>query len=367
MQRMEQLKNWLNRIFGGALYVLSPASSDASFRRYWRVEMSDPASLKQVASLSLQAPLASSAKHLSLVVMDAPPEHENCAPFVQIAQALRDDGVHTPWIVAQDLSAGFLLLEDCGSQTYLDALAPFGGLIPFDTPALDLVRALFDDAIAALIALQKSPNLRQANLPLYDQALLRRELELFPEWYVKHHLKRELSAAEQQVWQEGTDFLIQNILRQPQVPVHRDFTVRNLMVTAADNPAVLDFQDAVIGAITYDILSLTRDAFLGLGEELVLDLVVRYWEKARAAGLPVAETISDFWYDFEIIGVQRHLKVAGIFARLNYRDGKPKYLAEIPRFISYLLKVCNRYEELRPLGTLIRDLAGVEEKAAYTF
>lgn len=362
MQRHAHLNAWLTQALTDLnftpKYTLTAASSDASFRSYWRAEL----------------------EHTRFIIMDAPPEHEPCKPFVCIANALRKSGVNAPKIFAQDLKQGFLLLEDFGNQTYLDALSPFEGYISFKTPALDLVRALFDDAIDALIQLQTStaffpavsfsaPNDTHQNVGLapYDEACLRREVELFPEWFAAKHLSRPFTDAQRNIWDESMSWLITQILRQAKVPVHRDFIVRNLMVTSEKNPAVLDFQDALFGPISYDIASFSRDAFIEFDDELVLDVVVRYWEKARARGLSVPETIDEFWRDVEWMAVQRHLKVAGIFARLNYRDGKSKYLAEIPRFIQYLLKTCNRYDELRPLGMLIRDIVNIETQAGYTF
>lgn len=343
MSRTSLMQTWLVSVLGHTDFTVAPASSDASFRSYHRVSLP---------------------QGNSFIVMDAPSEHEDCRPFVRIAELLRAAGVNTPRIQAQSLEQGFLLLEDFGSQTYLDVFAPFAGFIPFNNPALPQVRLLLGHAIDSLVALQQADG---SQLPPYDEALLRREVMLFPEWFAAKHLNRPLTEAEQQVWEDGIAILFANITQQAAVPVHRDFTVRNLMLTAEHNPGVLDFQDAVVGPISYDILSLTRDAFIGFDDELVLDCVVRYWEQARKAGLPVPEQIDEFWRDVEWMGVQRHLKVAGIFARLHYRDGKSKYLAEIPRFLDYIRKTCNRYEELRPLGALVRDLAGIEEQVGYTF
>lgn len=345
MTRQDSLELWLANALIDHTFTLTLAAGDASFRRYWRATLEDGS---------------------TRIVMDAPPEHEDCAPFVRIAALLEEAGVNVPTILDQDLALGFLLLEDFGDVTYLNAFAAFDGFIPFNTPALDIVRQLLGDATDSLIALQRLPNAADA-LPAYDAELLTREMRLFPEWLAERHLGQPFTAEQWAVWQQGEQILLNNILKQGQVAVHRDFTVRNLMVTPDHNPGVIDFQDAVYGPISYDILSLTRDAFIGMHDELVLDTVVRYWEKARDAGLPVPESIDEFWRDFEWMGVQRHLKVAGIFARLHYRDGKTKYLTEIPRFLDYIRKTCNRYEELRPLGTLVRDLSGIQEETSYTF
>ncbi len=267
--------------------------------------------------------------------MDAPPEHEDCRPFVRVAALLRAAGLNTPQVLAQDLESGFLLLTDLGTTTYLKALN--------DANADELFR----DAIDALLRLQLAS--RTGELPPYDEALLRRELGLFPEWYVARHLGIELDAGQQQTLAEMTALIVANNLAQPAVYVHRDYMPRNLMVTEP-NPGVLDFQDAVFGPITYDVVSLFRDAFVSWDEERVLDWTVRYWEKAKRAGLPVNADFGEFYRDFEWMGLQRHLKVLGIFARINYRDGKAGYLKDTPRFVHYVRTVCERYSALTPLA-----------------
>jgi hypothetical protein len=244
--------------------------------------------------------------------------------------------------MAQDLDQGFLLLSDLGTRSYLQELNPGNAA------------ALFTDATDALLRWQLAT--RAGELPPYDEALLRREMNLFPEWYVAKHLKKELSNAQKESLENIFRLLVQSALAQPVVYVHRDYMPRNLMV-CEPNPGVLDFQDAVLGPITYDMVSLVRDAFLSWEEERVLDWSARYWQKAKAAGLPVAPEFGEFWRAFEWMGLQRHLKVLGIFARINYRDGKPKYLQDTPRFIDYAVSVSRRYRELAPLGRLLDEIA----------
>ncbi|GAB1413983.1 MAG: phosphotransferase [Burkholderiales bacterium] len=331
MQRLELVHQWLAGLFPGRPLTIAPASADASFRRYFRVSFDDGS---------------------SRIVMDAPPEHEDCRPFVKVAGLLHGAGVHAPEILAQDLARGLLLLSDLGSTAYIDALNDGNA------------DALFRDALDALVKWQLAS--RPDALPPYDEALLRRELGLFPEWYVARHLGTPL-ATEQQAALEGVQAtLLRNLLAQPCVFVHRDYMPRNLMV-CEDNPGVLDFQDAVYGPISYDVISLFRDAFLGWEEERIIDWSVRYWEKARRAGLPVEGDFGDFYRNLEWMGLQRHLKVLGIFARLNYRDGKPKYLADTPRFVGYVRHVATRYAPLAPLARLLDELELRAPQVGYTF
>jgi len=311
----------LNKELRGAPFTFTPASADASFRRYWRAALADGR---------------------SYIVMDAPPDREDCRPFVRVAGMLRAAGVNVPQVLAQDLAQGFLLLTDLGTRTYLEQLNP------------DNAARLFGDATEALLRWQLAT--RPGELPPYDEALLRREMNLFPEWYVGRHLKKALSQAQKNSLESIFRLLVESALAQPAVYVHRDYMPRNLMV-CEPNPGVLDFQDAVIGPITYDVVSLLRDAFISWEEERVLDWAARYWEKAKRAGLPVAADFAEFWRAFEWMGLQRHLKVLGIFARINYRDGKPKYLADTPRFIQYSFLVSKRYRELAPLTRLLDELA----------
>jgi len=311
----------LGKELRGAPFTFTPASADASFRRYWRATLADGR---------------------SYIVMDAPPEREDCRPFVRVAGMLHEAGVHAPQVLAQDLGQGFLLLTDLGTRTYLDELNPTNAA------------RLFSDATDTLLRWQLAT--RPGTLPPYDEALLRREMNLFPEWYVGRHLQKALSRSQGEALEQTFRLLVASALAQPVVYVHRDYMPRNLMV-CEPNPGVLDFQDAVIGPITYDVVSLMRDAFLSWDEERVLDWAARYWEKAKRAQLPVAADFAEFWRAFEWMGLQRHLKVLGIFARINYRDGKPKYLADTPRFLGYARATAQRYVALAPLLRLLDELA----------
>jgi len=322
------LERWLAAHFRGAPLALEPASADASFRRYFRVRAGEAR---------------------SFVAMDAPPGQEDCAPFVRVARLLRAAGVNAPEVLAQDLAQGFLLLSDLGTRTYLEALDEANAA------------ALMRDATDALVRWQLAT--RPGELPRYDEALLGREMALFAEWYVGRHLGRGLAAAQQAALAETCALLARSALAQPAVYVHRDYMPRNLML-ADPNPGVLDFQDAVEGPITYDIVSLLRDAFLSWDEERVLDWAVRYWEKAKRAALPVTPDFAEFWRAFEWMGLQRHLKVLGIFARLTYRDGKPRYVADTPRFLGYARAVAGRYGALAPLARLLDELEGEPASAA---
>jgi len=331
--RRDQLVVWLQALpseLGIEPETLLPASTDASFRRYFRV----------------------GTRTGSLIVMDAPPDKEDVAPFIRIAQMLRDAGLNAPRVIEADTTHGFVLLTDLGRYTYLDVLDESNA------------PTLFADATAALLRWQQAT--RPGELPPYDEALLRRELALFPDWYVARHLKISLSSAQQQTLEAMFDRIVAANLAQPVVFVHRDYMPRNLMVSSP-TPGILDFQDAVIGPITYDLASLFRDAFVSWDEERIIDWTVRYWEQARTAGLPVGNDFATFWRDFEWMGLQRHLKVLGIFARINYRDGKPHYLTDTPRFIAYVRAVTRRYDELAPLARLLDEIEGVEVRAGYSF
>lgn len=319
MDRTQALQHWLTQVLDQP-FTLTTASADASFRRYFRVHLPDR----------------------TAIAMDAPPPQEDCAPFVRIAALLLDAGLHVPKVLAQDLTQGFLLLSDLGDHTYLSQLHA------------DNAKALYGDACQALIKMQLAT--QATALPPYDRDLLMRELQLFPQWYVQTHLGQTLTPAQQQVLDTSFACLIDNILQQPQVTVHRDYHARNLMVTPTDNPGILDFQDAVIGAITYDLVSLFKDAYIRWEEDVMMDWVVRYWQAAKQAGLPVSSDFGQFYRDFEWMGVQRHLKVLGIFARLYHRDGKQGYLKDMPLVLDYLLAACERYTELRPLYKLLRSL-----------
>ncbi|MEE9677863.1 aminoglycoside phosphotransferase [Pseudomonas koreensis] len=327
--RLQHLKVWLDeqlaKLFAEQGWgtvppaTLTAASSDASFRRYFRWE----------------------GDGRSFVVMDAPPPQENCKPFVDIAFLLAKSGINVPKIYAEDLERGFLLLNDLGNKTYLDVI---------DGENAD---ALFHDALQALLAFQQLPMV--APLPSYDVALLRRELELFPEWYVKRELGVEFDAAQQQQWQHISELLIDSALAQPKVLVHRDYMPRNLMLSEP-NPGVLDFQDAVYGPVTYDVTCLFKDAFLSWPEERVRGWLESYWQQASALDIPVQADFEDFLRASDLMGVQRHLKVIGIFARICHRDGKPRYLADVPRFFSYIEAVIARRPELAGLQALFSSL-----------
>ncbi|HWR79298.1 MAG TPA: phosphotransferase [Pseudomonas sp.] len=327
--RLEQLTQWLElclpEVFAargwGAVPAgdLTPASSDASFRRYFRWQ----------------------AGSRSLILMDAPPPQEDCRPFVKLAGILARAGVHVPQVLAADLPRGFLLLDDLGRKTYLDVI---------DAQTAD---GLFADAIEALLAFQQEP--LNDGLPFYDDALLRRELQLFPEWYVRKHLGVELDQAQQATWGRICDQLVGSALAQPQVLVHRDFMPRNLMLSQP-NPGVLDFQDAVYGPVTYDITCLFKDAFLSWPQARVDAWLLDYWQKATGLGIPLQATFEEFLRASDLMGVQRHLKVIGIFARICHRDGKPKYLSDVPRFFAYINEVIARRAELDELRQFLASL-----------
>ena len=332
--RLVQLSDWLSNLKTPAtlLESLRPASADASFRRYFRVNTQSGQ---------------------SLIVMDAPPPQEDVRPFVKVAELFSATGVSVPAILAQDTERGFLLLSDLGSTTYLQRLNP------------DTAHKLYLDAIDALIQLQVQS--RAGVLPAYDRELLHRELMLFPDWYVTRHLKATLSDAQSADLNRVFDLLLANNLAQAQVYVHRDYHSRNLMVMDKGNPGILDFQDAVYGPITYDLVSLLRDAYIQWDEALVLDWTIRYWERARRAGLPVSHDVDAFYRDFEFMGLQRHLKVLGIFARLYHRDRKDGYLNDLPLVMDYTRKTAYRYKEFAPLIRLLDTLQENTTDVGFTF
>ena len=304
--------------------TLQLASADASFRRYLRVD--SPAGTR--------------------IIMDAPPAKENCRPFVDVAALMAGAGLNVPQVLAWDEPHGFMLLSDLGHQTMMQ-------IIHRDDPQANL--PLYLEAVDALIAWQLAS--KPGVLPPYDEALLRRELELFPEWYLGKHRQVAVEGDIRKTLDAAFKAIIEQNLAWPSVYVHRDFMPRNLMI--AKPIGVLDFQDAVYGPITYDIASLMRDAFLTWEEDFVLEVTIRYWQKARAAGLPVGDDFGEFYRGVEWMGLQRHLKVAGIFARLTLRDGKPQYLADTPRFIHYIRSTCARYRELKPLLRLVDQVEGI--------
>jgi aminoglycoside/choline kinase family phosphotransferase len=333
--RLAQLHNWLQtqaESYRLDLATLAPASTDASFRRYFRLVSAGDAGK-------------------TVIAVDAPPP-EKCREFVQVAQLLAQAGVHVPRILATDFDAGFMLVTDLGTTSYLSMLDEKNA------------RPLMREAIDTLIRFQATS--REGVLPAFDEAFLRREMELMPEWFAGRHLGRTLEAAERRVLDETFTALVQSALAQPQVFMLRDFMPRNLMVTQP-NPGVLDFQDAVYGPITYDIASLLRDAFISWEEEFELDCFVYYWEGARRAGLPVDADFGEFYRQIEWMGLQRHIKVLGLFARIYHRDGKPQYLADLPRFIGYARKVAERYRPLRPFARLLDTLEERAVDVGYTF
>ena len=324
--RLRELSDWLTtdnvKSAVGASVAegqLAPASADASFRRYFRITHEGG----------------------TLIAMDAPPPQEDCRPFVRIGRMMAEAGLNTPTVFAQDLERGFLLLTDLGRETYLDVINE------------DNVSPLMRDATDSLVKWQLAS--KPDTLPAYDEAVLRREISLFPDWYVAKHLQVELTQQQRETMESVFSTVIASNLAQQRVYVHRDFMPRNLMASTP-NPGVLDFQDALYGPIGYDIACLWRDAFISWDEEIILDGTVRYWEKAKKAGLPVPEDFGEFYRDVEWMALQRHLKVMGIFARINYRDGKPRYLGDTPRFARYIRKCCERYNQLFPLARLFDQL-----------
>jgi aminoglycoside/choline kinase family phosphotransferase len=333
--RLEQLCGWLATHatqYGLDPASLAPASSDASFRRYFRLRSSGDAGP-------------------TLIAMDAPPP-EKCREFAAIALMLAAAGLHVPRVLAHDFERGFMLLTDLGTTSYLDALTP------------DNARQLMRDALDALLRWQLAscPGV----LPSFDASFLRREMELMPEWYLTRHLGRAPDPAQRAMLDTLFQTLSDSALAQPQVFMLRDYMPRNLMV-AEPNPGILDFQDAVYGPITYDVASLFRDAFISWDEEFQLDGIAYYWQRAKQAGLPVDADFGEFYRQLEWMGLQRHLKVLGLFPRIHYRDGKPRYLADLPRFIDYARKVATRYRPLAPLAKLLDQLDGVQPAVGYTF
>lgn len=317
--------------------TLRPASADASFRRYLRLD----------------------GARGSRIIMDAPPDKEDGKPFVMVATLMADAGLNVPRVLEWDEPQGFMLLDDLGHQTMIE-------VVDRDNPAAN--QALYLRAVDALVAWQLAS--RPGVLPPYDEALLARELSLFPDWYLAQHRGVPVEGSIRDTLDATFKLIIQRNLASPSVYVHRDFMPRNLMMPAdAAEPrlGVLDFQDAVHGPITYDVASLMRDAFLSWDEEFVLDITVRYWQKAQKAGLPVDSDFGEFYRAVEWMGLQRHLKVAGIFARLTLRDGKPKYLADAPRFIGYIRATAGRYRELAPLLRLLDQVEGTQVATGYAF
>jgi len=335
MPRDKLVTDWVASRFPEQSVRITPASADASFRRYFRLSWPDGS---------------------TRILMDAPPEKEDCKPFIHVAGLLAKADLAAPRILDKDLDHGFLVLTDLGRIGYLDAL----------NADLSLADQLIRPVLDVLVQWQCSST--AGVLPPYDGTLLRRELDLFPEWFIGRQLGVELDDSEKSMLDRTFKFLINSALNQPKVFVHRDFMPRNLMVVESAErltPGIIDFQDAVYGPITYDVVSLFRDAFISWEEEQEIDWVVRYWEKARAAGLPVREDFGAFWRDYELMGLQRHLKVLGIFCRLKYRDGKEKYSEDLPRFMNYARKTAHRYVQLKPLLNLLDKLEGNTEQIGY--
>ncbi len=326
--------------------TLRLASADASFRRYLRVDSHAPGI------------------PTSRIIMDAPPDKGECKPFVAVADLMAKAGLTVPEVLAWDEANGFMLLTDLGTHTMKDVIAPES------PPPLDL----YLDAVETLIQWQLAS--REGVLPPYDRAFVMRELELFPQWYIGEYRQFTLDTAQRQVLDKSFAALADSALAWPNVYMHRDFMPRNLMVKdiaaaqgkpSATRLGVLDFQDAVYGPITYDIASLLRDAFLSWEEDFCLDVTIRYWSKARKAGLPVGDDFGEFYKGVEWMGLQRHLKIAGIFARLSIRDGKAGYLEDTPRFIAYIRATCARYMELKPLLRLVERIEGIEVPNVFAY
>ena len=318
--RLEQLKVWLND--SGITYQdIAPASADASFRRYFRITNNES----------------------SYIIMDAPPAKEDCKPFIRIATILFDFGLNVPQILKQDLEQGFLLLNDLGTTVFLSELNN------------DTVDDMYVSAMNALLHLQKN---KTPELPAYDKNLLRNELNLFPDWYLAKQLNITLSGEQKEILEQAFEILIKNALVQPQVCVHRDYHSRNLMVNKdnPDYPGVIDFQDAVIGAVTYDLVSLLKDCYISWPREKVEAWVKYFYAEADSSGIISNVSFDEFLRWFDLMGLQRHLKVAGIFSRLKHRDGKTGYLKDIPRTMDYVFDVLERYPEFKPLQKLLSDI-----------
>ena len=334
MDRNEELRKWLDQRLKGTTFELNPASSDASFRRYFRITPED--------------------SDRTLIVMDAPPSREDCRPWLKVAALFGAAGVHVPEVLENDPDNGFILMSDLGSTTYLDALTP------------DNAHNLYADALGSLIAIQQAS--REEALPVYSHELLLREMRLFDEWFVARHKGIVLDERQRQTLETAYDRILAVNLAEPRVFVHRDYHSRNLMLCdAGRNPGIVDFQDAVFGPISYDLVSLLKDAYIYWEEDFTLDLLVRYWDIARRFGLPVRADFADFQRDFDWMGVQRHLKVLGIFARLHHRDGKDGYLKDMPLVMDHLRRSCARYGELKPLLRLLDVIEPGTIGVGYTF
>ncbi len=357
-QRQAAFAHWLASLpasLGLMPHTLQAASADASFRRYLRIGQSPS---NAAPGLGPAADSAAVAEVASLIVMDAPPPLEDVRPFVRLARQMKAAGLHGPEVLAADERQGFVLLSDLGRELLLPVLQQAQG-----TAAFARADALMRRVGTALVHWQQGMD--PSAWSAYDEPLLRREMELFPEWCVAREFGQTWSAAQRQAWDLVTQRLVDSALAQPRVAVHRDWMPRNLMVCGTAL-GILDFQDAVRGPITYDVASMLRDAFISWDEEQEIDWAVRYWEQARAAGLPVQDDFGEFWRALEWMGLQRHLKVLGIFCRLKHRDAKPHYAQDLPRFFAYATKVALRYRELAPLLPLIEPLSGFALEQGYT-
>lgn len=327
-QRLAQINNWLQESLGITDYTIEPASSDASFRRYFRITANSGTFIAYGGVASL-------------IVMDAPPPQEDVEPFIYVSDLLAKIGLNVPIVFEKNVADGFLLLSDLGAVSYLSILSQSN------------VNSLYDDALDALFFLQRNGPRRSSHFPLYDDSFFQRELDIFTEWYLQQHLELDLSSQQIAVIHEAHKVLKESALEQPVVLVHRDFHSRNLMHTQIRNPGILDFQDAVIGPVTYDLVSLLKDCYIQWPRDQVNSWCLKYKNRIEEAGM--IEDVSDekFLRWFDLMGAQRHLKAAGIFARLNKRDGKPDYLNDIPRTLSYVLDVADRYTELNQFRDLL--------------
>ena len=326
--RQEQALTWLKHTLQNEEIILHPASEDAGFRRYFRVKRPNQP---------------------DQMLMDCPPDKEDVKPFIHVAGLLQQAKVLVPDILAQHAESGFLLITDLGEKTFLQTLKP---TLTDDTDVdYQLSDHLMTQAIDTLVNIQQFAD--ASSLPVYDDALLRRELTLFTDWFLIRHCQLDLTDDDKTTINDLFEKLIARALSQPKTFVHRDYMVRNLMVSQDNRPGVIDFQDAVSGPITYDCASLFQDAFISWDEELTLDWLIKYREKAKAAGLPVGSDIAAFYDDYQWMAMQRHLKVLGIFCRLHYRDGKSQYLSELPRFYRYVRQTARRYNELAALLPLL--------------
>ena len=326
-QRLEQLKIWLQQS-DIQFDSITPASADASFRRYFRIT--------GVAAND-------NGKTETRIIMDAPPDKEDCRPFIKIATMLYELGLNVPQILQQDLQQGFLLLSDLGDTVFLSVLNN------------DTVEDLYRAAMQSLLLMQQK---QDADLPLYSETFLRNEMALFTEWYLGKQLSITLTPGQTAVLENAFDILVNNALTQPQVLVHRDYHSRNLMINElqADKPGIIDFQDAVIGAVTYDLVSLLKDCYISWPRDKVEAWVKTFQQQAESVGIIKNVSTEEFLRWFDLMGLQRHIKVAGIFSRLKHRDGKTGYLKDIPRTMDYVFDVVARYPEFKPLQKLLGEI-----------